>query len=101
MTSLFTRYFGFQSQGAALSANRLDNANVSTFYSKQLISAPTASPLVPEPLQASRVAVAEGLPSSAAAGGPTNVGNGGAGAGSGMSSEEADLQRRLDALRRD
>ncbi|AAW45019.2 conserved hypothetical protein [Cryptococcus deneoformans JEC21] len=68
---------------------------------ESLISAPTASPLVPEPLQASRVAVAEGLPSSAAAGGPTNVGNGGVGAGSGMSSEEADLQRRLDALRRD
>lgn len=68
---------------------------------KQLISAPTASPLVPEPLQTSRVAVAEGLPSSAPSGGPTNAGSGGVGASPSMSSEEADLQRRLDALRRD
>ncbi|KAK1920868.1 putative class E Vps protein of the ESCRT-III complex [Papiliotrema laurentii] len=55
-------------------------------------SAPTANLPVSETVAPARVAVAEGLTSSpappAASGGP-------------MSAEEADLQRRLDALRRD
>ncbi|WVN87248.1 uncharacterized protein L203_102425 [Cryptococcus depauperatus CBS 7841] len=66
---------------------------------ESLVSAPTSNPLAAEPLQASRVAVAEGLPSMSI-GGPPNSGTGG-NAGESMSSEEADLQRRLDALRRD
>jgi charged multivesicular body protein 2A len=61
----------------------------------QLASAPTVNPLANEPVANSRVAVAEGLTSSPVA--PTSA----AGGGGPMSSEEADLQKRLDALRRD
>ncbi|WVQ94573.1 hypothetical protein IAU59_001653 [Kwoniella sp. CBS 9459] len=75
---------------------------------ESLASAPTANPLVSEPLQSTRVAVAEGLPSMApqsgsgpGAGSSTGAGGAGAGGGGAMSADEADLQRRLDALRRD
>jgi charged multivesicular body protein 2A len=64
----------------------------------QLVSAPTANPLANEPVANQRVAVAEGLVSSPAA--PPSAGASGASGGP-MSAEEADLQRRLDALRRD
>ncbi|RXK35694.1 charged multivesicular body protein 2A [Tremella mesenterica] len=58
-----------------------------------LVSAPTANPTMGDPTPASRVAVAEGLtPSPADATRST---------GPPMNPEEADLQRRLDALRRD
>ncbi|GFZ42918.1 hypothetical protein JCM24511_00636 [Saitozyma sp. JCM 24511] len=63
-----------------------------------LVSAPTANPLANEPVANQRVAVAEGLVSSPAA--PPSAGASGASGGP-MSAEEADLQRRLDALRRD
>ena len=64
----------------------------------QLTAAPTANPLGNEPVANARVPVAEGLTSSPVAPPPS----GAAGAGSGpMSAEEADLQKRLDALRRD
>ncbi|WWD16838.1 hypothetical protein CI109_101270 [Kwoniella shandongensis] len=66
-----------------------------------LASAPTANPMANEPLQSSRVAVAEGLPafsSGDAAGAP---GGGAGGGGGAISSDEMDLQKRLDALRRD
>ena len=64
----------------------------------QLVSAPTANPLANEPVANSRVAVAEGLASSPAAPG---AGAGGAAGGGPMSRDEEDLQKRLDALRRD
>lgn len=64
----------------------------------QLVSAPTANLAPSEPLLQSRVAVAEGLPPPSA--GPTTGSTGGGGGGP-MSGEEADLQKRLDALRRD
>ncbi|EJT47293.1 class E Vps protein of the ESCRT-III complex, Did4p [Trichosporon asahii var. asahii CBS 8904] len=57
-----------------------------------LASAPTANPMANEPLQSSRVAVAEGGPGPSS--GPPSAGGGG-------SKEEDDLQRRLDMLRRD
>lgn len=63
----------------------------------QLASAPTANPFSAEAAPASRVAVAEGLVSSPAA--PPTTGGGGGSAP--MSADEMDLQRRLDALRRD
>ncbi|RSH84487.1 ESCRT-III subunit protein did4 [Apiotrichum porosum] len=62
---------------------------------ESLASAPTANPLANEPLQSSRVAVAEGGPSM-----PPPPASGGGGGGGG-SKEEDDLQRRLDMLRRD
>ncbi|ORX36459.1 Snf7-domain-containing protein [Kockovaella imperatae] len=62
-----------------------------------LTSAPTANPLSNEPVANTRIAVAEGLTSSPVAS-QSGASNGGGGP---MSSEEADLQRRLDALRRD
>ncbi|WVW79858.1 hypothetical protein I302_101828 [Kwoniella bestiolae CBS 10118] len=70
---------------------------------ESLASAPTANPLANEPLQSSRVAVAEGLASMPSGGADTPKGPGGGGGGGGgaMSADEADLQRRLDALRRD
>ena len=67
----------------------------------QLTSAPTANPLGNDPLPNARVAVAEGLASTPfappPAGGPSASGGG----GGAMSADEADLQKRLDALRRD
>ncbi|WRT65370.1 uncharacterized protein IL334_002313 [Kwoniella shivajii] len=67
---------------------------------ESLASAPTANPLANEPVQNSRVAVAEGLPSMpTGGGGETPKGPGGGGGP--MSADEADLQKRLDALRRD
>ncbi|WWC99008.1 hypothetical protein V866_005902 [Kwoniella sp. B9012] len=69
---------------------------------ESLASAPTANPLANEPLQPSRVAVAEGLASMPSGGADTpKAPGGGGGGGGGMSADEADLQRRLDALRRD
>ncbi|KAK6907046.1 charged multivesicular body protein 2A [Kwoniella mangroviensis CBS 8886] len=69
---------------------------------ESLASAPTANPLANEPLQSSRVAVAEGLASIPSGGADTpKASGGGGGGGGGMSADEADLQRRLDALRRD
>ncbi|WVQ83483.1 hypothetical protein IAT38_005624 [Cryptococcus sp. DSM 104549] len=74
---------------------------------ESLMSAPTANLSVAEPLQSSRVAVAEGLPSLASGDASKGAGGGGApaagggGGGGAVSSEEADLQKRLDALRRD
>ncbi|WWD08739.1 hypothetical protein V865_006852 [Kwoniella europaea PYCC6329] len=69
---------------------------------ESLASAPTANPLANEPLQSSRVAVAEGLASMPSGGADTpKASGGGGGGGGGMSADEADLQRRLDALRRD
>lgn len=65
---------------------------------EQLESAPTANPLGNEPVASSRMAVAEGLPSISGA--PTQ-GSAGGGGGGAMTAEEADLQKRLDALRRD
>lgn len=64
----------------------------------QLTSAPTANPMSNEPVTNSRVAVAEGLTSSPAAppGGPAGAASSGP-----MSRDEEDLQKRLDALRRD
>ncbi|WWC59893.1 uncharacterized protein I303_102455 [Kwoniella dejecticola CBS 10117] len=67
---------------------------------ESLASAPTANPHINEPLQTSRVAVAEGLPAMPSGGSDTPKGAGGGGGGP-MSADEADLQRRLDALRRD
>lgn len=61
----------------------------------QLASAPTANPVGAETAPASRVAVAEGLPSMSS---EPSRGGGGGGA---MSADEMDLQKRLDALRRD
>ncbi|KAK8861264.1 hypothetical protein IAR55_002083 [Kwoniella newhampshirensis] len=69
-----------------------------------LASAPTVNPMASEPLHSSRVAVAEGIPSFPASDAGKSAGGGGAGGGGGgaaMSSDEADLQKRLDALRRD
>ncbi|WVQ62878.1 uncharacterized protein L199_001027 [Kwoniella botswanensis] len=69
---------------------------------ESLASAPTANPLANEPLQSSRVPVAEGLASMPSGGADTpKASGGGGGGGGGMSADEADLQRRLDALRRD
>ncbi|OCF58205.1 charged multivesicular body protein 2A [Kwoniella mangroviensis CBS 10435] len=69
---------------------------------ESLASAPTANPLANEPLQSSRVAVAEGLAPIPSGGADTpKASGGGGGGGGGMSADEADLQRRLDALRRD
>lgn len=68
----------------------------------QLASAPTANPMGQEAAPASRVAVAEGLVSSP--GEPPRGGApaaGGGGGGGPMSADEMDLQKRLDALRRD
>ncbi|CAD6584266.1 MAG: ESCRT-III subunit protein did4 [Tremellales sp. Tagirdzhanova-0007] len=64
-----------------------------------LASAPTANPLAHEPVATSRVALAEGLPPP----GPVQPSQGGSapGGGAALSAEEADLQKRLDALRRD
>jgi charged multivesicular body protein 2A len=62
---------------------------------KQLASAPTANPVGAEAAPASRVAVAEGLPSMSSE--PSRGGGG----GGPMSADEMDLQKRLDALRRD
>lgn len=66
----------------------------------QLASAPTANPMAAEAAPVSRVAVAEGLVSSP--GQPPRGDNAGGGGGGGpMSADEMDLQKRLDALRRD
>ena len=58
-----------------------------------------------EAAPASRVAVAEGLvstPGEPPRGGAPGAGGGGGGGGGGaMNSDEMDLQKRLDALRRD
>ena len=62
----------------------------------QLASAPTANLQSNQPIANTRVAVAEGLTSSPAA--PAAAGGNGGGP---MSAEETDLQKRLDALRRD
>jgi len=65
---------------------------------ESLVSAPTANPLANEPVSSSRIPVAEGLVSSPSA--PPAVPGAGGAAGP-LSPDEMDLQRRLDALRRD
>lgn len=60
----------------------------------QLASAPTANPMSNEPLQNSRVAVAEGGPAAGGPSAPTPPPGGG-------TREEDELQRRLDMLRKD
>ena len=67
----------------------------------QLASAPTANPMGQEAVPASRVAVAEGLVSSPGEPPRSGAAGGGGGGGGPMSADEMDLQKRLDALRRD
>ncbi|TYJ56193.1 hypothetical protein B9479_003037 [Cryptococcus floricola] len=91
---------GEEAEGDKILKEVLDEIGMN--MNDSLAAAPTANPLASEPLQSSRVAVAEGLPPVAPSGPPA----GGAsvstpGAGGPLSSEETDLQRRLDALRRD
>ncbi|OXG96154.1 charged multivesicular body protein 2A [Cryptococcus neoformans A5-35-17] len=91
---------GEEAEGDKILKEVLDEIGMN--MNDSLAAAPTANPLASEPLQSSRVAVAEGLPLVAPSGPPAGGASASTpGAGGPLSSEETDLQRRLDALRRD